>query len=177
VVWTNLAHNSTLVNWYVHQVGWGTTWTKEGLVSLMPDDLSWRTRENAVDALVGLLRYTPLGEQLGLGRVEMKGRVVGTVTKHGWAEPHPLALLYSLYRLAEKLGRYNFTVREFFEEKFESPFLLFGVSREPLTRYLQGLSVSWPDWVRVEAVLDLDNIYLEEGLQACEVLDLALAGG
>ncbi|MGB9881142.1 MAG: phosphoadenosine phosphosulfate reductase family protein, partial [Anaerolineae bacterium] len=67
VIWTNLAHNSALVNWYVHHVGWGSTWSKKGLESLMPEDLSPRTRENAVDALVGLLKDTPLGGGLGLG--------------------------------------------------------------------------------------------------------------
>ena len=175
VVWTNLAHNSALVNWYVREVGWGIRWTKRGLVSLMSEDLSQRTRENAVDALVGLLTHTPLGEQLGLGCVERKGRVIQAVTKHGWADPHPVALLYALYRLAEKLTRYNFTISGLFEEKLESPFLLFGVSRELLTRYLQGLSVNRPDWIRVEAVLDLDNLYLDEGRRACEVLDLVLA--
>jgi len=175
VVWTNLAHNSALVNWYVQEVGWGIRWTKRGLVSLMSEDLSQRTRENAVDALVGLLTHTPLGEQLGLGCAERKGRVIQAVTKHGWADPHPVALLYALYRLAEKLTRYNFTLSELFEEKIESPFLLFGVGRELLTRYLQGLSVNRPDWIRVEAVRDLDNVYLEEGRRAFEVLDLVLA--
>jgi len=86
-----------------------------------------------------------------------------------------VALLYALYRLAEKLTRYNFTLSELFEEKIESPFLLFGVGRELLTRYLQGLSVNRPDWIRVEAVRDLDNVYLEEGRRAFEVLDLVLA--
>lgn len=174
VIWTNLAHNSALVHWYVHQVGWGTTWTKQGLVELLPDDYGRRTRENAVDALVELFRHSPLGEQLGLGQVEIKGRVVKTVTKRGWAEPHPLALLYSLYRLAEKLGRYSFTMGEFFEEKLEGPFLLFGTDRDLLTRVLRGLSLSWPDWIRVEVILDLDNIYLNDQRHSDEVLDLAL---
>ncbi|MDH7578463.1 MAG: phosphoadenosine phosphosulfate reductase family protein, partial [Bacillota bacterium] len=126
-IWTNWAHNSVLVNWYVHHVGWGTTWSKKGLISLMPEDLSERTRDNAADALIGLLKETPLGERLGLGVMEMKGRQVLSVTKRGWVDPDPLALLYSLYKLAEKLGRYNFTIREFLEEPVEGPCLLFGI--------------------------------------------------
>jgi phosphoadenosine phosphosulfate reductase len=171
LIWTNLAHNSVLVNWYVHNVGWGTSWSKKGLISLMPDDLSVRTRENAADALAELLKKTPLGERLGLGRMEMKGRQVVSVTKRGWADPQPAALLYSIYRLAEKLGRYNFTIREFFEEPVEGPRLLFGVSRDLLKRYLQGLSLSRPEWVRVELIFDLDNVYLDEGRRAFEVVD------
>lgn len=176
VIWTNLAYNSALVQWYVHHIPWRAIQTKQELIELLPSDLSRRTRENAVKALVGLFRHTPLGEEMELGRVKMKGGTVDTVTKRGWAGLHPLALLYSLYRLAENVGRHSFTIREFYEERLEGPFLLFGTGRDQLTRQLQGLSLTWPDWIRVEVIFDLDNVYLNERRKSYEVLDLALAG-
>jgi phosphoadenosine phosphosulfate reductase len=173
-IWTNLAHESKLVSWYVQNVGWGTSWSKRGLIAFMPESLSERTRENAVDALTDLLKNTLLGEQLGLGEMELKGKQILTVTKRGWAEPHPVALLYSLYRLAEQEGRYSFTISEFIEKPLKSPYLLFGIGRDALKRYLQGLSLSWSQWVRVEVIFDLDNVYLDEARQAVEVLESLL---
>ncbi|MDH7579070.1 MAG: hypothetical protein QHH75_14945, partial [Bacillota bacterium] len=72
------------------------------------------------------------------------------------------------------LGRYNFTIREFLEEPVEGPCLLFGISRVLLRRCLQGLSLSRPEWIRVETIYDLDNVYLDGERRSYEVLDLAL---
>jgi phosphoadenosine phosphosulfate reductase len=171
-IWTNLARNSALVGWYVQHVGWSGTWTKKGLMALMGDSLSRRTRENAVDTLVELLGKTPLGEDLRLGQMEIKGRQVISVTKGVWADPHPLAILYALYRLSERLGRYNLTVSELFDPLPEGPHALFGITREPMSRYLQGLAMRWPEWIEAELVRDLDNVYLKKQYHSTEVLNL-----
>lgn len=172
LIWTNLARNSALVGWYVQHVGWGSSWTKKGLMALMGDSLSRRTRENAVDTLVELLGKTPLGEDLRLGQLEKKGRQVVSVTKSAWADPHPLAILYALYRLSERLGRYNLTVSELFDPLPEGPHALFGITRDLLARYLQGLAMRWPEWIAVELVRDLDNVYLKKQYPSTEVLTL-----
>jgi len=178
VIWVNLAYNSKLVQWYLKNVPWGAFQTRKQLIEFLPGDLKERTRENAVNTLLELFRHSPLGEDIGLGQVKMKGRMVDSLIKRGWSDPLPHSLLYSLYRLAEEQKRYSFTIREFYEKELKElygPFLLFGIEREELTKKLLGLSLNWPEWIRVEIVFDLDNIYLNTERKSYEVLDLVMA--
>ncbi|NSW92345.1 MAG: phosphoadenosine phosphosulfate reductase family protein [Firmicutes bacterium] len=179
VIWTNLAYNSTIVKWYVTNVGWDGVYTKDDLVDMLGDDYSKSTRKNAVTSLIELFRHTPLGADLAFGKLEMIGRSnrVKNITKTGWKQPEQLAVLYALYRYAEKQnGHYNFTFSEL--EQFQegmvgvSPVVLFGTDKSEMKRLIQGLSINYPDYIRVEFSRGLDNIFLNEDHTADDVLDL-----
>ncbi|NLI12634.1 MAG: phosphoadenosine phosphosulfate reductase, partial [Peptococcaceae bacterium] len=92
--------------------------------------------------------------------------------KRGWAEPHPVAVLYSLYRYAERVGRYELTVGELYGQAPEGPYTLFGIDREKLKLILQGWSSRGTGWIKTDLVRDLDNIFLDRSRLACEVLRL-----
>ncbi|TDA65829.1 MAG: hypothetical protein D9V47_12050 [Clostridia bacterium] len=176
VIWANLARNSTPVQWYLTAVPWGAVMTKAEWVAKMGEthSQSETTRRNAMTALFGLLTKTPLGHGLGLGEeVEPGKRTGGALYKRGWHDPEPVAILYALYRYAERTGRYELTVRELYEGADEGPYTLFGVRRETLEGILRGLSARGDGLIRVNIVLDLDNIFLDHTCKAVEVLDLA----
>lgn len=175
VVWTNLARNSTPVQWYVAEMPWGVSVSKKELVEKIGEryPLSSSTRENAVTALVALLAKTPLGDGLGMGvKTEPGIRTGGSLYKRGWADPHPAAVLYSLYRYAERVGRYELTVSEFYDQAPEGPYALFGIGRDKLGQILQGWSSRGMEWIKTNLVRDLDNIFLDQSRQAYEVLHL-----
>jgi len=113
-------------------------------------------------ALFGLLTQTPLGNELGLGEKLEPKRKDSPLYKKGWQQPDPVAVLYSLYRYAEKTGRYELTVRELFEEAGEGPYTLFGVNEEALKGILNGLSARGDGLIRTDIVRDLDNIFLDD---------------
>ncbi|TEB13785.1 phosphoadenosine phosphosulfate reductase family protein [Pelotomaculum propionicicum] len=174
-VWTNLARNSTPVQWYVSNIPWLTSATKKELVDKVGEQytLSASTRENSMTALAALLAKTPLGNELGLGVDTSPGRRAGgPLYKRGWAEPHPVAVLYSLYRYAERVGRYELTVGELYGQAPEGPYTLFGIDREKLKLILQGWSSRGTGWIKTDLVRDLDNIFLDRSRLACEVLRL-----
>lgn len=124
-------------------------------------------------ALFGLLTKTPLGYELGLGEHTEPGkRTEDALYKKGWQEPDPVAILYALYRYAERTQRYELTVHELYEGVDEGPYTLFGVSQDILEGILKGLSSRGDGLVRVNIVRDLDNIYLDNTRNAIEVLDL-----
>ncbi|OIQ08637.1 phosphoadenosine phosphosulfate reductase [Moorella thermoacetica] len=176
VIWTNLARNSTPVHWYLTAVPWGATMTKAEWVAKMGETYSQSetTRWNAMTALFGLLTKTPLGKGLGLGEeVEPGKRTGGALYKRGWPDPDPAAILYALYRYAERTGRYELTVRELYDGADEGPYTLFGVRRETLEGILRGLSARGDGLIRVNIVRDLDNIFLDHACKAVEVLDLS----
>ena len=173
VIWTNLARNSTLVQWYVANVPWGSTMQKTELVALVGKTykLSERSRQNAISALYQLLNETPLGSGLGIGeQIKPRKRDVG-LYKAGWEDINPIAILYSLYRYAEKTERYELTLSELYEGATEGPYALFGVPKKMLGGVLKGLSAQNSNFVRVDIVRDLDNVFLNNTLKAIEVLD------
>lgn len=175
VIWANLIRNSTPVQWYVTTVPWGAIITKIELVDKIGEiyTQSESTRKNAITALIGLLIKTPLGNELGLGEeIESGKRTGGALYKKGWDNPEPIAILYSLYRYAEKTGRYELTVHELYEGADEGPYTLFGISQDKLKGILNGLSTRGDGFIRVNIVRDLDNIFLDDTRSAIEVLDI-----
>ncbi|NLJ56151.1 MAG: hypothetical protein GX334_03755, partial [Firmicutes bacterium] len=174
VIWTNLAQNSALVEWYVNNVPWGTTMPKTGFIELLEKKykLSQRSRTNAITALFQLLAETPLGNELGLGFELTPGKRNTKLHKIGWQNPDPLSILYSLYRYAEKTDRYELTTRELYEGAVGGPYVLFGIERGVLKKVLQGLSIHCSNFIRAETVRDLDNIFLNNMCRAYEVLNL-----
>lgn len=174
IIWTNLSRNSTLVQWHVTNVPWGSALPKTEFIALLEDgyQLSERSRKNAITALFQLLTETPLGQDLGLGKQELLGQRNIKLHKDGWQDTPSIAILYSLYRYAEKTGRYELTVRELYEEAKEGPYALFGIQSEKLKGILQGLSAQHDDFIRVAIVRDLDNIFLNNTCKAVEVLNL-----
>lgn len=175
IIWTNLARNSTPVHWYLSTIPWGATVTKAECVTKMGQIYSQSevTRLNAVKALFSLLTKTPLGRGLGMGEEVDLDKPTGALYKRGWQDANPVAVLYSLYRYAEKTGRYELTVRELYEGAEEGPYTVFGVRREILEGMLRGLAARYDDLIRVNIVRDLDNIFLDRTRRAVEVLDLA----
>jgi len=172
-MWTNLARNSALVRWYVHAVPFGREWSKADLVETMDNSLSLRTRQNAITSLVRLLVESPLGDELGLGRLQPAAATSRQYAKSGASDVPPLALLYCVYRYAERVNRYDLSVAELLADAQEGPSALFGVGEQALVRALRGLSSVHSTWIRAELVRDLDNIYLERTRGSAEVLALA----
>jgi len=173
VIWTNLARNSAIVRWYIQTVQWGKVLTKSECVEQSGEYFAKaeRTRKNAINALFELFKYTPLGSELGLGVVAEAARNKVQITKNGWKEARPEAVLYSIYRYAELKGRYELTLNELFEPSLEEgPYVLFGVDRESMRRLLRALSTAYPLLVRTDLVKDLDNIYIDSKVSSLEVL-------
>jgi len=172
IIWTNLARNSALVAWYLGNVEWGSELTKNDLVSLMGGNLTETTRRNGITSLVGLLRDTPLGNKLGLGMVRKnKGREVHIHKIGKGVETDPIAVLYGLYRYAERINRYDLSLGELYKNAGEGPYFLFGVEQEDLRQILTGLSSRFPRYMSVEFVKDLDNIYVFREHSPLEVLN------
>jgi|LFRM01.2.fsa_nt_gb phosphoadenosine phosphosulfate reductase len=174
IIWTNLARNSGLVQWHVTCIPWGSALLRTEFIDALGDSyhLSERSRKNAITALLQLITETPLGQELGLGKQESLGKRNVRLHKEGWQAPDSIAILYSLYRYAEKTGKYDLTVSELYEGAEEGPYALFGVPLEKLKGILQGLSAQHHDFIKVDIVRDLDNIFLNNTRQAIEVLNL-----
>lgn len=184
VIWTNLAYNSSLIKWYLLCVDKDETYEKGDLVFLIGDDYSERQRENAVSSLCETLGKSPIGNTLEMGIPIPNGNSY-KYKKKGWSTPDGAAILYTLYRYAEKLGgHYNTTLKELKSVRDNRPENFIGM--DPVTVYaleesafkdmLRQLANEYPDFIKIAFVADLDNITLNSEKTSLDVIDLVLGG-
>ena len=173
ILWANTAYSSTIVHWFCLNVKAGSSFDKNDLVTLLGEEYSKRTRENAITALLETFRFSPIGSALQQGIPMDKAYL-----RAGWEMPHAVALLYAIYLYAEHMGRRAFTFSEMIsagnraEVPGMSPADIFGIDVKAFREQVQGLAIAYPQYIRVSFVSNLDNIILES-FSSLDVLDLA----
>ena len=184
VIWTNLAYNSTLVKWYLLNVPTEETYEKAELIDLIDDMYSESTRSNAITSLAETFINSPIGATLEMGVPIPSGNSY-RFTKKGWSTPDGTAIIYALYRYAEKLGgHYSMTLKELKAIRDNRPDDFIGM--DPVTIFalddasfkdmLRQLANEYPDFIKIAFVADLDNVTLNREKSSLDVVDLVLGG-
>ena len=177
VIFNNLVYNSTIIKWYIQNISIDATQTRSDIKILFGDDYKPSTKDNAVNSLVNIFRYSPIGAELGVGICKIKGNSVESITRSIWNNPDPLVILYSLYKFAEKCdGHYSFTLSYLCDDSIErggiSPSKIFGISRIAIKRKIQNLATDYRDFISAAFNKDLDNIDLVKSKTSFDVLKL-----
>jgi len=177
VIFNNLVYNATIIKWYIQNISIGATQTKSDIKILFGDDYKPSTKDNAVNSLVNILRYSPIGAELGAGICEIKGNSVKSITRSTWNNPDPVVILYSLYKFAEKCdGHYSFTLSYLCDDNIErggiSPSKIFGIPLIVLKRKIQNLATDHREFISATFNKDLDNIDLAKDKTSFDVLKL-----
>ena len=184
VIWINLAYNSTLVKWYLLTVPTGDVYEKNELIEMIDDMYSPSTRSNAITSLSEIFVYSPIGNTLEMGVPIQNGNSY-RFFKKGWSTPEPAAILYALYRYAEKLGgHYTMTLTELRKIRNErpenfpgmDPVTIFGLDEDSFKEMLREIANNYPDFLKVSFVADLDNVILSSEKTSLDVVDLVLGG-
>lgn len=180
IIWINLCLNSPICNWYSklkYQV-WERNSLNEKIFSDFPQ-YSEGTLKNPVNALINTFDNSDaLSDKLQLGILTKKGRSVKSIYKKGTNNIDPIAIMYLLYRYAEKNGYYDFTLSELYEEDIElTPYRIFGIEKEYLSKILIGLQENTNRIISVEFAANLDNIFLNNDYTSIEILELLLNKG
>ena len=175
IIWANLAYNSIICKWFDVNTEIGCAFEKGDLVTMLGDSYSQTTRGNAVGSLLETFRHSPIGSSLNQGLLINKS----TYLRDGWTTPDAVALLYTLYLYAEHTGRHAFTLTELIkvhdtpEAPGVSPADIYGLDNKKLRECIQGLALTFPEYIRVSFINDLDNIVLENRYTSLNILDLA----
>lgn len=173
IMWANLAYNSIVSNFFCLHVDAGQLYDKNYLVDNMPSDIDKKYRGQAVNSLLSTFRDSPIGEFIKQGI-----QVDNSYLREGWDYPDAVALLYALYLYAEHIGRKTFTFTELAnahanpEAKGVSPHDIYGIDVKAFREKVQGLAMTYPQYIRVSFVANLDNIILED-YASIDILDLA----
>lgn len=176
-IYTNLAYNSPLINWYVTELDPFYPYDNQALKTLLGEKHSSSVKESAISSLKETLKTTPLGSELETGVCEMKGNTVLSITKNTWNNPEPLAILYSLYKFAEEADRYfSFTLTDLLSDspdrKGISPARLFNLSKETVQQILYQLSLDYSSFIKVVFNKDLENVYLNSEKTSLDIVEL-----
>ena len=173
IMWVNLAYNSIVTNFFCLNTGGGDVYDKAFLVDAMSSDIDAKYRSQAVNSLLSTFRDSPIGSYLKQGL-----QIDNSYLREGWDYPDAVALLYALYLYAERTGRRTFSFTELANShnnpnaKGISPHDIFGIDLKAFREQVQGLAISYPHYIRVSFVANLDNIILED-YSSVDILDLA----
>ena len=177
IVWTNLCINSEICNWFSSNVKYNLLYSREEIGILLENSFPNATinvRDNVLKALLNTFKESPLGDPLRVGVVIKEGNKTSVIRR-----PHNelslVAAAYSLYRYAEKSGRYSLTVSEFYDsEQKDGIVKQFGIEREPFEQILRSLEQDENHVLRAELKMGLDNIILREDLKSDDIINFML---
>ena len=176
IIWNNLYYNSPVIKWYCDEIKWNYLTTKKELkenIGIYYPDLSKGTLSNPIDAMVNMFDNSPLGDDLRIGLLEKKGRIIKSIKKLGVNDINSFVVAYSLYKLGESNWRRDFTVSELFEKECNGgPPKLFGISKDWLERVLRGLQEDRNQILKVDLTADLNNIYLRENVSSKNIIKI-----
>ena len=162
----------------------GEIYTRSDFIMMMGDDYSERQRENAVSSLCETLGKSPIGNSLEMGIPLPNGNSF-KYYKKGWTTPDGIAILYAMYKYAEKLeGHYNMTLKELRQIRANrpdnfvgmDPVTIFALNDDDFKDMLRQLANEYPDYIKIAFVADLDNITLNKEKTSLDVANLALGG-
>ena len=174
VIWYNLGYegNSPLIRWYQLEVQKGE-YKKDDLIKCLAKfrgiDEPNRTDVNAIGALCNLFEQSPIGSEMGMGRlVEIDHK---KYYKKGHIGNIPdLAILYSIFRYAEKQKRKGLVVSELITTKDSTPYWVFGLEYNTLKAILIRLASQYPNLLYAEFSGNLDNIILSNDKNSLDVV-------
>ena len=175
IMWANLAYDSIVSRCFCLNVENGATFDNAYLVDCLDSDVDEKYRKQAVNSLLSTFRDSPIGTVIKQGINFNKTLYV----RAGWDYPHAAALLYALYLYAERTGRRSFTFTDLVNAHNTpdgagmSPADIFGIDVKNFREQVQGLAVSFPKYIRVSFVANLDNIILEPEVSSLDILALA----
>lgn len=171
IVWINLTYTSFIVNRFASLIKPGTTFDKKSLadtISASESVSSLTTLNNAVGALIDMLKNSPIGEDLEQGLNNEKKRL-----RQSYDDLSAEALAYSLYVYGEKNGTHEFRVSDLYQPDVEcGPYIEFGISKNAILKKLRYLSTDANRVLIAELNMGLDHITLRPDLDSTSVLEL-----
>ena len=181
IILTNLSY-APQIGWYVKNINFNETYNRDNIIQKLNDEgVNDIAAKQMLLAYKRILTETPMGEGLGLGKAEIilkgKNETMVSFTRTPWKNPDPKVILYSLYKFAEACGDYyQFSLNRLLNHEIDSdgvsPTLIFGLDKDTMTKLLVGLSVNYPEFIKVGFTHDLDNITLSGDKKSTDVLEL-----
>lgn len=173
VIWINLCFNSPLFNWWTN-IPPGR-YTREDIINLLANSYGKMNRSviNGYSSIIETLSKSPIGELLGQGIVERKGRLVNVI-KNSSKDTPSILVLYNLYKFSERKKVYKINLKEI-EEDSLSPQKIFSLFSSEVEENIIKSS-AYDSFYTIDFEDQKTNILLKEDINSIKLLKTYLWG-
>lgn len=176
LILVNLVYNNPQMRWYVENFPLNEGIAREVVEErLQAVEVSAKDSKSILKAFKRLCEI-PLGTELNFGTTMSDGRNLATLTRTKARIDDGRVVLYALYKFAEATdGWYQFNLTRLMSDSDSagvSPSKIFGIDREEMQQFLNGLSTNYPDFINATFTHDLEKISLVAEKTSQDVLNL-----
>lgn len=171
LILVNLVFSNIQVRWYIENLPLEKILSRGEVETLL---LSTGVTKKSAGSIIRSFRRlteTTLGTVLKFGQVTLNGRKLKTLTRTKTKVTDGRVILFALYKLAENVSVYQFSLIRLLDEPL-SPANIFGIRREELEQFLNGLSANFPEFIDATFTHDLEKITLKPERRSEEILIL-----
>lgn len=180
VIWVGLAHNSAIVNAFVKSIKMDVNYSRDDIVAIMREDfptLNDNTIKNPTNALITMLRYSPLGcltneqadaQNIHVAELHMLGNSTKGIRRISPSYVSMPAIAYLLYKEAECTKCYDTTVSDLLLPGNVNPYTVLGMTAENLIPALKALTQMGV--LTADLTGGLENVHMKEDISPDEVL-------
>ena len=184
IIWVGLAYNSAIVNSFVKSIKLDVNYSRDDIVAIMREGfptLNDNTIKNPTNALITMLRYSPLGhnstepedpQNIYVAELQMSGNSCKGVKRISPAYVSMHALAYLLYKEAHASKCFDITVSDLILPEGINPYTVFGMTPENLIPALRGLTQA--GILTADLTGGLENVHLNEEMTPDEALAAAI---
>ena len=173
ITWINLVYNSFIVNWYANNVVKEIPFNAhylEDMISEQYPTYKEKTIHNEVYQIQRTIKESPIGFILG----QLETLSNNNMVRHGHNELSTAAIVYSLYRYAQKKGTFSLKVSDLYEETAENGvFKEFAISKSAFEKSLRTLNSMSNRIIVAELNMGLDSITLRQDITPIDALRIA----
>ncbi len=184
VIWVGLAFNSAIVSSFVKSIKLEVQYTRDDIVAIMKEDfpsLNDNTIKNPTNALITMLRYSPLGclssetgdaQNIYVAELQMAGNSTKGIKRISPGYISMPALAYLLYKEAQTTKCYDITVSDLLLPGQVNPYSVLGITADKLVPALKALTQM--NVLTADLTGGLENVHLNEDITPDEVLDAVI---
>lgn len=171
VILVNLVIGNVQVRWYVENFPLEKSLSRNEVEDLLFSANVTKKSAGSIIRSFRRLTETALGTVLNFGRVTLTGRKLTTLTRTKPTVTDGRVILFSLYKFAEYQNTYQFSLSRLLAEPL-SPTQIFGIGREEMEQFLNGLSANFPQFIDATFTHDLEKITLSSKKNPTDILTL-----
>lgn len=176
LILVNLTYNNLQMRWYVENLPINAG-MQRALVEVKLFDVGV-SKGNILSIINAFKRLCeiPLGTELNFGTTTSEGKNISTLKRTKAKIDDGRVILYALYKFAEASdGWYQFNLSRLMSDTDSagvSPVKIFGLDRDEMQQFLNGLSANYPDFISATFTHDLEKISLVAKKTSQDVLKL-----
>ncbi len=175
LIYINLVYNNPQIRWYVDNLPLNRSIDRAVVEEKLRVEEVKKQGLTTIPGAYKRLCETPLGTSLHFGTTTSDGKNLATLTRTKARVDDGRVILYAMYKLAEAADWYQFNLTRMMNNDASagvSPTKIFGIDKEEMEQWLNGLSTKYPQFINASFTHDLEKISLFSDKTSQDVLKL-----